>query len=156
MNLELSASFAVSNAAEIEIVTKGLIAIGDKLKGGKSSGSVGEDSTGEQTAPKGEKAAGGKKAAATGKGKKAAAAEETDKTIKDVRGTFAKLIETLGEEDGPATGKKLLKKYGAKQIPDLDATNYAAIIEDAESLIAEAANVEGEDDDLGLGDDDEE
>lgn len=156
MNLELSATFAVTNAAEIDIVAKGLNAIAASLKGGKSGGTT-EAVTGEQqdaTEGKGKKAdkpAADKKPAG---GKKAKAADdESTKTIKDVRATFSKLIDTLGEEDGPAAGKKLLKKYGAKQIPDLDATNYAAIIEDAESMIAEAANVEGEDDDLGLGDD---
>lgn len=103
-------------------------------------------------APKADKAA---------KAPKASPGDDAEITIKQVRAVFSKLIDTLGEDEGPKQGKKLLAKYNAKQIPDVEKEYFGNLIEDAESLIAEAANTAGDaggDDDLGIlgGDDDAE
>lgn len=97
------------------------------------------------------------KPAKTEKAEKPAKAKKSDgPDLKAVREVFGRLIDTLGEDEGPAAGKKLLKKFGAKQIPDLAAEHYQAVIDEAESLIKEAKNTESDDDDddLDLDDDD--
>ena len=88
------------------------------------------------------------------KAKKAAEAPKV--TIKDVRKAFAELIDSLGEDDGPVEGKKLLKKFGAKQIPEVAEEHYVALIGEVRAVIESKAGTaeEAEDDDLGLGDDD--
>lgn len=89
--------------------------------------------------------------------KKVKAEKKVELSIKDVRTVFSKLVDTLGADEGPAAGKKLLKKYDAKQIPDVAAENFQAIIDEAQALIKKAEETKGDDDDsdLDLGDDDE-
>lgn len=91
-----------------------------------------------------------------GRPKKAVEAPKV--TIKDVRRAFAELIDSLGEDDGPVEGKKLLKKFGAKQIPEVAEEHYADLIAEVRAVIeskGETADVDASagDDDLGLDDD---
>lgn len=83
-------------------------------------------------------------------------------TIKEVRKVFTRLLDTLGDDDGPVAGRKILKKYNAKDIPSVSPEHYQALIDDAESLIRESQNTKDADedteddgDDFGIGSDDD-
>jgi len=85
-------------------------------------------------------------------GKKPAAAD-TDLTIKD---DVRPVLKRLREEVSHAAVKSLLKKYGASTLQQLDASRFEAIINDACDELGIDPNALGDDDDdAGLGDDDD-
>jgi hypothetical protein len=113
-----------------------------------------EPLSGEAEAPKEEKKKSNKGKKTESKKKEEPA--EPELTVKDIRKAFSRLLDALSEDDGPTVGRKLLKKYNAKQVPDIDKDYYGNVMEDIETLIAEAENSEEDSDDLGIGDVDDE
>lgn len=73
---------------------------------------------------------------------------ETDLTIKD---DVRPVLKRLREEVSHAAVKSLLKKYGASTLQQLDPSRFEAIIADA----CEELGIDPDDDDAGLGDDDD-
>lgn len=102
-----------------------------------------EEEAEEKPAKKGKKAASKKSSGKKGKVMK----PEEGPSLTDVRKTFAKLLDVLEPDEGQKEGKKLLKKYNAKNMDGIDPDNYGNIIEDAEKIIAAAEADEDEDDD---------
>lgn len=92
------------------------------------------------------------------KAPKKEAKEAPTATIEMVRKAISRMIDILGEEEGATQGRALLRKFGARKIPDIDPKSYQAVVDEAEAIIreAEATVSEGEDDEgdiLGLGED---
>ena len=92
------------------------------------------------------------------KATKKEAKEAPTATIEMVRKAISRMIDILGEEEGATQGRALLRKFGARKIPDIDPKSYQAVVDEAEAIIreSEATANEGEDDEgdiLGLGED---
>lgn len=101
-----------------------------------------------------------------GKGKKADKPADAPKkdaepelNHKAVRKMFGDMVAALGDEKGSKEGKALLKKYNAKQVPDIAKDDLPKVAAELEKLIASAKDAGSEEDDdtdfLG-GDDDSE
>lgn len=163
LTLTLTAETDVDNAKIVEVASQfgGTVEAKEPVKAEKAV----KEEAGTKEPVKAEKAVKEEaetkkpvKAEKAAKGKKASA-EDSGVTIKDVRKVFTRLLDTLGDDEGPAAGKKLLKKFNAKDIPSVDPEHYQSIIDDAESLIREAQNTadadEDESDDLGIDSEDD-
>lgn len=84
---------------------------------------------------------------------------EPELNHKTVRKMFGDMVAALGDDKGSKEGKALLKKYNAKQVPDIAKDDLPKVAAELEKLIASAKDAGSEEDDdtdfLG-GDDDSE